>query len=193
MPLQSIGNPNTDPGVRRVMIVAPLGDDGWLDHLAEHLDGMQLKPLPHTMPPPGARLERIDDERKDGVRDAYLRGSVAWASVTPVILPGHDDHKPEKTRSLILKALRQSGIEQPCSFEWSAFSRFPKMLSAHKYQRDSKDPTKKILINYIRPDHLRDLTAVHLTLTFSNGVRVPGPVAIGAGRHCGFGLMAGLR
>jgi hypothetical protein len=27
------------------------------------------------------------------------------------------------------------GIDQPCEFEWSAFSRFPKSLSAHKYDR----------------------------------------------------------
>jgi CRISPR-associated protein Csb2 len=190
IPLQSIGTDHTDPGVRRVMIVAPLGDDAWLDYLARQLDGLLLQPQPNTTLPPGTRLERIDDKKKDGVRDAYLDPSVAWASVTPVILPGHDDHKPEKTRKLIEKALAQSGIDQPCEFEWSAFSRFRKMLPAHKYRRDPNDPDKKILINYVRPDHLLDQSAVHLTLTFANGIQVPGPITIGAGRHCGFGLMA---
>ncbi len=100
--------------------------------------------------------------------------------------PGHDDHKPEKTRKLIEKALQQSGIEQACEFEWSAFSYFPKALSAHKYDRQ-KRPT-----GYIRPSHLLNHTAVHLKLRFNNDVKVPGPLSIGSGRHCGLGLMAGI-
>ncbi len=190
IPLQSIGTPNTDPGVRRVMIVAPLGDDAWLEHLAARLDGIPLKPLPNTKLPAGTRLERIDDKKSDGVRDAYLTPSAKWASVTPVILPGHDDHKPEKTRRLIEKALQQSGIDQSCKFDWNSFSQFRKMLPAHKYRKDLADPSKKILINYVRPDHLLDQSAVHLTLRFE--YPIPGPLILGAGRHCGFGLMAAV-
>lgn len=193
IPLQSIGNPNTDPGVRRVMIVAPVGDDHWLEYLAARLDGALLEPLPGTRLATGTRLQRIEDDRTDGVRDGYLRASATWASVTPVILPGYDDRKPEKTRSLILRALQQSGIEQPCTFEWSAFSHFHKMLAAHKHRKDPNDPSKKILINYIRPDHLLDRTAVHLKLTFASGLEVSGPLTLGAGRHCGFGVMAAVR
>jgi CRISPR-associated protein Csb2 len=184
IPMQSIGNYHTDPGVRRVMIAAPLGDDDWLEHLADHLDGEPLKPLPNTILPPGTRIERIDNKSKDGVRDAYLRTSDTWASVTPVILPGHDDHKPDKTRRLILKALQQSGIDQPCEFEWSAFSYFPKSLSAHKYDREKRPA------GYIRPDHLLNLSAVHLRIRFEDDRQVPGPLAVGAGRHCGLGIFA---
>ncbi len=122
--------------------------------------------------------------RRDGVINCYTCESNSWASVTPVILPGHDDHKPEKTRKLIERALVQSGIDVPCEYEWGAFSRFPKMLSAHKYGRDKRPA------GCIRPDHLLSQTAVHLTLRFSDGIKVPGPLAVGAGRHCGFGLMA---
>lgn len=190
VPLQTVNPHNdlADPGVRRVMIVAPLGDDAWLEDLARRLDGAILKPLPNTTLPEGTRLERIADRRHDGVREAYTRPSRTWASTTPVILPGHDDHKPEKTRKLILKALQQSGVDQPCTFEWSAFSPFRKMLGAHKYVKDADAPDGKRRINYIRPDHLLDLTGVHLTLSFEH--KVPGPLVIGAGRHCGFGLMA---
>lgn len=182
VPLPSTGHVHADPAVRRVMIVAPLGDESWLEHLALRLDGAPLEPLPGTTLPRGTRLERIPKERRDGVRDAYTGESQSWASFTPVILPGHDDHKPEKTRKLILKALAQSGVEQPCMFEWSAFSRFPKSYSAHKYDRD-KQPA-----GYIRPDHLLRQTAVHLKLQFEH--RVAGPITIGAGRHCGFGVFA---
>jgi CRISPR-associated protein Csb2 len=104
-----------------------------------------------------------------------------WHSFTPIILPGHDDHKPEKTRALIERALLQSGIDQPCEFEWSPFSRFPKSYSAHKYGKE-KQPQ-----GYYRPDYLQSQTAVHLTLRFKNNVQVPGPIFIGAGRHCGLG------
>lgn len=188
VPLPSTGHAHTDPAVRRVMVVAPPGDEAWLDHLAQQLDGQPLAPLPGTKLPSGTRLERIANERRDGVREAYTRESRSWASFTPVILPGHDDHKPAKTKKLILKALAQSGIEQPCEFEWSAFSRFPKSFSAHKYVRDESARDGKRLVGYIRPDHLLHQTAVHLQLRFDRPI--PGPITIGAGRHCGFGLFA---
>ena len=122
----------------------------------------------------------------DNVSGYYTEPAHTWHSFTPVILPGHDDHKPEKTRRLIEKALQQSGIDQPCEFEWSAFSQFPKSLSAHKYDHDGR------LTGYIRPDHLLSQTAVHLTLRFRDNLKVPGPLAIGAGRHCGLGLFAAV-
>lgn len=184
VPLPSIGHEHTDPSIRRVMIVAPLGDDAWLKYLCQQLDGEELKPLPGTKVPPGIHLERVRSGAKDGVRDKYTQESNSWASFTPVILPGHDDHKPEKTRKLIEKALQQSGIEQACEFEWSAFSYFPKALTAHKYDRQ-KRPT-----GYIRPDHLLHHTAIHLKLRFNDELKVPGPLSIGSGRHCGLGLMA---
>lgn len=207
IPLPSAGFTHTDPAVRRVMIVAPLGDAGWLDHLAQRLEGPPLEPLPGTTLPSGTHLQLIPENRKDGVRDAYMRESRAWASFTPVILPGHDDRKPEKTRKLILKALAQSGIDQPCEFEWSAFSHFPKSYSAHKYVRDENANDGKRRIGYIRPDHLLHQTAVHLVLRFGHREAphnpescwipaehpMPGPIAIGAGRHCGFGLMVSVR
>ena len=186
VPLPSIGHPHADPSIRRVMIIAPLGDDVWLNHLSRQLDREELKPLPGTTLPPATRLERVRAGTKDGVRDKYTHAANWWASFTPVILPGHDDHKPEKTRKLIEKALQQSGIEQACGFEWSAFSYFPKAFSAHKYDRQ-KRPT-----GYIRPSHLLNNTAIHLKLRFNDAVRVPGPIAIGSGRHCGLGLMAAI-
>jgi CRISPR-associated protein Csb2 len=183
LPLPSVGHQHTDPGVRRMMIAAPLGDDAWLDHVARHLAGQLLEPL-RGDEFAGSDPPLLVPARHDTVALWYTKPASAWASVTPVILPGHDDRKPEKTRKLIEKALAQSGIEQPCQFEWSAFSRFPKSFSAHKYDKQ-KRPT-----GYIRPDHLLSQTAVHLTLRFNDDVKVPGPLVVGAGRHCGLGLFA---
>lgn len=39
LPLPSVGHQHADPGVRRVMIAAPVGDDVLLDHVARHLVG----------------------------------------------------------------------------------------------------------------------------------------------------------
>ena len=41
-------------------------------------------------------------------------------------------------------------------------------------------------------EHLLSKTAVHMNLRFDEGVKVTGPHAIGAGRHCGFGLFASI-
>jgi len=184
LPLPSIGHLHADQTVRRVMIAAPVGDDRLLEHLALRLAGQQLKPTKRTPLDNLPTLIRIHQDKK--VVPFYTEPANTWASVTPVILPGHNDHKPAKTIKLIEKALRQSGIEQPCTFEWRAVSWWPKSLTAHKYDRNKK------LTGYIRPDHLLTQTAVHLKLTFNEGLNVPGPLVIGAGRHCGLGLMAAM-
>ena len=165
-----------------MMIAGPLGDDRFVRHVAMRLDGQQLKPTLETKlrDPP-----TIMHARGDKVGPVYTHSANAWASVTPVILPGHDDHKPDKTRKLIEKALAQAGI-QGCEFEWGPTSQFPRSLSAHKYDSNKRP------IGYIRPDHLLTQTAVHLKLRFNDGLKIPGPLSIGSGRHCGLGLMAGI-
>jgi CRISPR-associated protein Csb2 len=185
LPLPSVGYQHTDPGVRRVMILAPLGDDVWLDHVARCLAGQVLKPL-RGNEFGGGDPPLLAPMKGDNVSRRYTEPAHTWYSFTPVILPGHNDHKPEKTHKLIEKALQQSGVDLPCEFEWSAFSRFPKSLSAHKYDRNGRPA------GYVRPDHLLSQTAVHLMLRFKDGLKIPGPLVVGAGRHCGLGLFAAM-
>lgn len=161
-----------------------MGHDQLLAHLAKRLAGQQLRQTPETRLDQSPILERVQNDK---VARCYTERSNGWASVTPVILPGHDDHKAAKTHKLIEAALRQSGIKQACDFEWSALSCFPKSLSAHKCGRDKRPA------GYIRPKHLLSQTAVHLKIRFHGGVEVPGPLVIGAGRHYGLGLMVGTR
>ena len=182
VPLPSIGHAFADQSIRRMMIVAPRGDDHLLNHLVIRLSGQQLKPTDETRIDNPPLLHRSFPDR---IAQRYVEPTTTWTSVTPVILPGHDDHKPQKTRRLIESALRQSGIEQPCEFDWSPISRFAKSFSAHKYDRHGR------AAGYIRPNHLLSQTAVHLTIRFQH-VALPGPLIIGAGRHYGFGLMAGI-
>ncbi len=176
IPLPSIGHEYADAMIRRVMIMAPFGCESHLRHLADQLDGQQLKPEDGS---DGPVLERLNS---DGVTRRYVGLSTEWATVTPIILPGHDDHKPPKTVRLIDRALRQAGIDRPCQFKWNAMPNFKNCLTAHKYDR-LKRP-----LGYYCPRHLEELTAVHVRVTFEQPVA--GPLSIGAGRHCGLGVLA---
>jgi len=183
IPLPSIGHPHADYEVRRALISAPVGDEHILHHLAIRLNGSQLFPLRgdefgQGSPPTLVRIGR------DRVTSRYTGRANIWTSITPVILPGHNDRKKAKTVKLIEKALVQSGIEQPCSYEWREVSWFPKAVSAHKYDREKRR------IGFVRPDHLLNYSAVHLKIRFTDGLYVPGPMVIGAGRHVGLGTMA---
>ena len=179
VPLPSIGHEHADCDIRRVMIVAPCGEEAHLAHLAEQLDG---RPLRREGGGAAPILERLG--RRDGVVRAYVGTAAAWATVTPIILPGHDDHKPAKTKKLLETALRQSGIDQRCEVTWGAVANFRNCLSAYTHDRHRRP------IGYFRPDHLTGLTGVHARLTFNQPVA--GPLIIGAGRHYGLGALAAV-
>ncbi|MEX0641972.1 MAG: type I-U CRISPR-associated protein Csb2, partial [Pirellulales bacterium] len=68
LPLPSIGHRHTDQAVRRVMIVAPMGDDQLLSHLARMLAGQQLKPTAQTKLAHPPTLVRV---REDTVARCY--------------------------------------------------------------------------------------------------------------------------
>lgn len=191
VPLPSIGHEHTDAMIRNVLLIAPLGCERELEYIAERLDGEQLKPedqvrsinVEKSPPIPGeVFLNRFTPPRGKFIAERYLGTSDVWQTVTPVILDGHDDKKPEKTKRLIQLALQRAGIETPCDFTWQSMPFLKNCLSAHKYDRDGRHT------GYHRPAHLKNFTAVHVRLTFTHPV--PGPITIGAGRHCGFGLLA---
>jgi len=176
VPLPSIGLDHSDAMVRRVMITAPIGCEAELRHLADQLDGE------HLQPEGGVEKPVLDRLYSDSVIRQYVSTSRVWASVTPVVLPGHDDHKQGKTIKLIERALSQCGIEQACQYTWAPLPNFNNCLTAAKYNRNGRR------VGYFRPDHLDGLTAVHLRIKFERPVA--GPLAIGAGRHCGLGVLA---
>jgi CRISPR-associated protein Csb2 len=191
VPLPSIGYTHSDAMIRNVMIVAPLGMERELNYLAEQLNGQTLEPegevesqKTDSKPDVSKRVElhRFTPPSGKFIADRYLGSSRVWHTVTPVILDGHNDKKAEKTIKLIQAALERAGIEAPCEFTWQSIPFLKNCLSAHKYDRDGRHT------GYHRPAHLKDLTAVHVRLTFD--YHVPGPLTIGAGRHCGFGLFA---
>jgi len=113
----------------------------------------------------------------------YTQPSASWATVTPVILPGHDDYHGPKIEALLRKAIGQAGFPQELArhaqIEWRGSGFLPGVDLASRYRV---------------PNHLQRYPRLHVRITWrdANGqpVRVPGPVCLGGGRFYGLGLFA---
>lgn len=171
LPLPSIGHPHADGLLRRVLVAEPFGGDGAMARWAERAlhntalrdeDGNILGWLRAVWQP-------------DGVLSRYLGPGRLWRTVTPVILPGHDDRKPQKALKLVKEALSHASIPQEAVEDV--------ILQKAPFWPGSSHPSR-----YFRPHYLRCLPAWHVRVLFRDPVT--GPLAIGAGRHVGLGLLA---
>lgn len=206
IPLPSIGHEHADAMIRNVMLIAPIGCERELHHVAAKLNSVTLEfkdaaddcetdvrareLLPRS-------LQQFNPPRGKFIDTHYVGRSKVWQSVTPVILDEHIDKRtwdanvgqtikrrdPEDFKRLIILALRRAGIKTPCSFTWQTLAYYKNCLSAHRYDRNKR-------FKYVLPKRLDGKTTVNLRLTFEH--EVPGPLTLGAGRHCGFGLMAAV-
>jgi CRISPR-associated protein Csb2 len=162
--------------VSRVVVAAPEGfrqELRWLEtRLGEadlEWDGQivaSLEPLPSQ----DAVLRRYLG------RHAYRQ----WATVTPIVLPGHDDGSERKAERLIRKTFAQAGwapelIARVAQVELGRAGFCPGVAHAKRYLAPDK---------VVGPQY-------HVRLTFTEPVR--GPLSLGAGRYRGVGLLAGLR
>jgi CRISPR-associated protein Csb2 len=181
LPLPTVRKGPTDGRIRRVMLAQPLESEGsicsWLGRLFE---GEQLTPLSDEDRFPPIFLERVS--RQDPVLPCYIGISRVWASVTPVLLPGYDDRKEHRgdhqkrlmrAEQLVLKALGHVGINVPGRIELSRVPYWTGALHAREYR------PRERLAHYPR---------WHVRLIFDRPFT--GPLAIGAGRHSGFGIFA---
>jgi CRISPR-associated protein Csb2 len=190
LPLPSI-TPVGVSGIRRVLVVGPPGFD--LAPLRRQLNGVELIDLDTNKPI--AMLSGV--ARTDKGLIPYLGESEVWSTVTPVILPGYDDpdglRKKLKERinaneqkhllqrldarilSLIWKAFHQAGWTADAldgaSVEYRTVGWFRGLDLAKAYDLPP--------LKYPR---------YHLRVRFPRPVR--GPLAVGAGRYRGFGLLA---
>ncbi len=167
--LPTVGHPHADGMIRRVLIAEPYGGYGTQARWA-------AQRLRNRVLVDESRKERallLNMESEDRVVSAHLRPTRAWSSVTPVVLPGFDDAKHLKTERLLVKAVQQAGLPIE-AIEDVALRKAP-------FWPGSQHPRL-----YHRPAYLRDLPAWHVRIRF--GEPIPGPLAIGAGRHCGLGL-----
>lgn len=185
LPLPSIGHAHADGMIRRVIVAEPFGGDGRSARWASRrLAGAVLHDEDRG---PVARLEPVEPDEAEFTKvfrlfapRAASEARESWTSVTPVILPGYDDGKPAKRERLLLDSLRQAGID-------------PDAVVSLESRRSSWQPSgggalPHPLRAFKVPKYLAGLPAVHVRLTMSNPVA--GPIAIGAGRHCGLGVFA---
>lgn len=185
LPLPTIGHRHADGLIRRLLIAEPFGGDsscaGWTQHRLHNAtltdeDGNER----------GILLELWRAGSTEMVR-RYVGESRTWCSVTPVILPGYDDFKSlrrqdkdqlTKAERLLFKCLTHAGI--------------PTELVAEVFMRKAPFwPGSQHPKHYHRPDYLADQNARpgwHVRLVFHEPLS--GPLAIGAGRHCGLGILA---
>jgi CRISPR-associated protein Csb2 len=154
--------------VRRVLVAAPLQCAGRIDWLRQRLPGELLV---HSGEQPVMLLPLRSD---DWVLKQYVGESHVWTTVTPMIWPWHDDGDPAKAESLLRRAFVQAGVRQEiedCGLEWGGFG----------YRRGVEPAAR-----FERPDKLAGRRC-HVRVRFKSPVR--GPLAIGAGRYRGMGVM----
>jgi CRISPR-associated protein Csb2 len=176
LPLPTIGHPNADGLVRRVLVAEPLGGDG--THARWATDWLASAPLRDESGNERGMMGAPWRPSSKEMIGRYVAESREWASVTPVVVPGHDDGKRSKAEGLLGAALEHAGIPE------SAVTDI--VLRKAPFWPGAEHPRC-----YFLPDYLRGNGTWHVYLAFREPV--PGPIAVGAGRHSGLGLLAGLK
>lgn len=132
----------------------------------------------------------------------YLGKSATWTTVTPVVLPGHDDpgglrerlravrdsgeqkllleRLARRREALVRKALRQAGLGDELAFSAQIETRESGFLAG--VERASR---------YAMPQHLAKSPRLHVRLTWPHAIR--GPLCIGSGRFSGLGLFVHVK
>ena len=175
MPLPTIPFKGRDGRIRRVLIAEPFGGSGGkAQAVARRLSGAPL--VEERTGEIKADLRALPDPFIDGVTMRYLRGARVWGSVTPVVLPGRDDHRTRKAHGLVLKALAQAGYTTP--------------IVEIALQREPIFPGAEMAHAYRTPAYIKEFPRTHAIVTFAEPV--PGPIAIGGGRHIGVGVFAAM-
>ena len=147
-----------------------------------------------------AFLRRVST-RSDAIADYFAQGR-AWATVTPVVLPGHDDPRKLRRRlneamlsprekaavveklecrieSLLRKAMQQAGVSAEVASAAEIQWRGTGFLTGTSMASD-----------YAVPEQHRRFRRLHCRIVFRNPVA--GPVCLGGGRHFGLGLFAAV-
>ncbi|MGD1277505.1 MAG: type I-U CRISPR-associated protein Csb2 [Tepidisphaeraceae bacterium] len=173
IPLPSVGHSHADGMVRRVLIAETPGEDGRSAAWAQR----RLAGLPLRDEDTGLDVAALRGAQTDGdyVFKSYCGSSDRWQTVTPIILPGFDDNDDAKRLKLLLRCFDQGGIPREIIADLDV-QKSP-WLRASAQTRD-----------YKRSDRIRHLPACHVRVYFKR--QIAGPIALGAGRHRGLGLMA---
>ncbi len=139
--------------------------------------------------------------RSDRVLKRYVSEGTTWVTVTPVVLPGHDDPgglreklrnatRSEEQKSLlerlmkrrealVRKALRHAGVGDELACSAQIETRETGFIAG--VEKASR---------YAVPTHLTKAPRLHVKLTWP--MKVAGPLCIGSGRFSGLGLFVAV-
>jgi CRISPR-associated protein Csb2 len=173
LPLPTLGQEHSDGMIRRLLIAEPHDGDGSHARWAQgRLRNTSLRDKDRNN-----RGELMDLWRttSNQMVERYTGESDSWRTVTPVILPGFDDGKYQKADRLFSQAVAQAGFPFEAVAEVS--------LRKAPFWPGSLHPAQ-----YRRPAYLKDLPSWHVHIRLREPI--PGPLAIGSGRHCGLGVFA---
>lgn len=173
LPLPTIGHGHADGLIRRVLIAEPYGGDG--SHAAWAQHRLRNQALRDDAGDERGLLLELWRSSSILMVDRYVSESDTWTSVTPPVLPGFDDGKHTKAEALFLKAAAQSDV--PIDAIDSITLRKAPFWPGAAHPRQ-----------YFVPEYLRRFPRWHVAVRFREPVL--GPLAIGAGRHTGLGLLA---
>lgn len=171
LPLPTIRPPNIVGDIRRVIIAEQPGGSG--DHAAWATRVLRGQILISDQRREEAMLMALT--RSDAVLRRYIEPAEVWDTVTPLVLPGCDGGKFAKAEKLFMKALVHAGYS-------------PDALADYELRGISFWPGADMATRYQRPDYLRNRSIYHARIRWRQPVS--GPIAIGAGRHCGLGIFA---
>ncbi len=161
-------------GIRRVILAELIeSSKSYLTWARQMLPGQFL--TDENSEDRGAMLAPLSES--DWVLRQYTQMSDTWATVTPIVLPGSDEGKFAKGEKLFLKALRHAGYSSDA-------------LAELEFRNVSFWPGGDLALRFHRPEYLRrgHWSVYHMRLRWRQPIR--GPLALGAGRHCGLGIFA---
>jgi CRISPR-associated protein Csb2 len=170
LPLPTI-TPRRAEGIARVLVVPTQGLDAQTAWLRAHLAGQELIWRGRVI----AMLEPLPES--DWVLRQYVGKSDRWSTVTPVVLPGHDDHSRAKAERLIRKAFLQAGLA-------------PELVDGIRelaWRQAGFRPGVEHASRYLPPDKVSG-PRYHVRVRFPE--KILGPLAVGSGRYRGVGVFA---
>lgn len=173
LPVPSVGHVHADGRVRRAILSCRAHDWQALAELWGQATDQGLALVDaHSGEHLAWALPMADEA--DPVLEHYLRPSLSWHTITPMIMPGDHAHNQRLLNRLVLKALREAGID-PDLLVHAEFSHLP-WTAQGVALRDLK----------LKDWQAKRLILQHVRLRFREPVA--GPVVLGRGRHYGVGL-----
>jgi CRISPR-associated protein Csb2 len=181
VPVPTLAPAGRDNAIRRVLLLEGR-QDRRAKSLARRLTGVSLSGKARLRSIGGNGDDRADSRTgyriRDGVLKRYMDAAGRWATVTPIVLPGHLSGRglARRRSKLVLKSLVHAGIMTP--------------VAEIRLQPDPVFPGAERAERYRVPEYLGRFTRTHAIITFAEPIA--GPIVIGAGRYVGLGLLAAL-